>query len=42
MYETIIWATDGSEGADAALDEALRLAELQRRPHRRRSTVTSG
>ena len=28
MYETIIWATDGSDGADAALDEALRLAEL--------------
>jgi nucleotide-binding universal stress UspA family protein len=28
MYKTIIWATDGSDGADAALDEALRLAEL--------------
>jgi nucleotide-binding universal stress UspA family protein len=27
MYETVIWATDGSEGADAALHEALRLAE---------------
>ena len=26
MYETIIWATDGSDGADLALDEALRLA----------------
>lgn len=28
MYQTIIWATDGSGGADVALDEALRLAEL--------------
>jgi nucleotide-binding universal stress UspA family protein len=28
MYKTIIWATDGSDGADAALDEALRLVEL--------------
>jgi nucleotide-binding universal stress UspA family protein len=28
MYETVIWATDGSDGADAALDEALRLANL--------------
>ena len=28
MYRTIIWATDGSEGADLALDEALRLAKL--------------
>jgi len=28
MFRTIIWATDGSEGADLALDEALRLAEL--------------
>jgi nucleotide-binding universal stress UspA family protein len=28
MYETIIWATDGSDGADLALEEALRLAEL--------------
>jgi nucleotide-binding universal stress UspA family protein len=28
MYETVMWATDGSEGADAALEEALRLAEL--------------
>jgi nucleotide-binding universal stress UspA family protein len=27
MYETVIWATDGSEGADLALEEALRLAE---------------
>jgi nucleotide-binding universal stress UspA family protein len=25
-YETIIWASDGSDGADAALDEALRIA----------------
>jgi nucleotide-binding universal stress UspA family protein len=30
MYETVIWATDGSEGADAALAEALGLAELSR------------
>jgi nucleotide-binding universal stress UspA family protein len=28
MYKTIIWATDGSDGADVALDEALRLADL--------------
>jgi nucleotide-binding universal stress UspA family protein len=28
MYETVIWATDGSDGADLALDEALHLAEL--------------
>jgi nucleotide-binding universal stress UspA family protein len=28
MYKTIMWATDGSEGADAALEAALRLAEL--------------
>jgi nucleotide-binding universal stress UspA family protein len=28
MYENLIWATDGSAGADAALREALRLAEL--------------
>ena len=28
MYETIVWATDGSGGADAALAEARRLAEL--------------
>jgi nucleotide-binding universal stress UspA family protein len=28
MYETIIWATDGSDGADLALDEAVRLAGL--------------
>lgn len=28
MYKTIIWATDGSEEADLALDEARRLAEL--------------
>jgi nucleotide-binding universal stress UspA family protein len=27
MYEKVIWATDGSGGADAALHEALRLAE---------------
>jgi nucleotide-binding universal stress UspA family protein len=25
MYGTVIWATDGSEGADAALEEALQL-----------------
>jgi nucleotide-binding universal stress UspA family protein len=25
MYRTIVWATDGSGGADAALEEALRL-----------------
>ena len=28
MFRTIIWATDGSEGADLALDEVLRLAQL--------------
>jgi nucleotide-binding universal stress UspA family protein len=28
VYTTIIWATDGSDGADAALAEALRLADL--------------
>jgi len=28
MYETVIWATDGSEGADIALKEALQLTEL--------------
>jgi nucleotide-binding universal stress UspA family protein len=28
MYETVIWATDGSDGADVALREALQLAEL--------------
>jgi nucleotide-binding universal stress UspA family protein len=28
MYETVIWATDGSESADVALAEARRLAEL--------------
>jgi nucleotide-binding universal stress UspA family protein len=28
MYNTVIWATDGSDTADAALDEALRLANL--------------
>jgi nucleotide-binding universal stress UspA family protein len=28
MYETVIWATDGSEGADVALKEALQLTEL--------------
>jgi nucleotide-binding universal stress UspA family protein len=27
MYETIVWATDGSEGAENALVEARRLAE---------------
>jgi nucleotide-binding universal stress UspA family protein len=28
MYETVIWATDGSDGADLALEEALHLAKL--------------
>ena len=28
MYTTIIWATDGSEGADLALEDAARLARL--------------
>jgi nucleotide-binding universal stress UspA family protein len=28
MYKTVVWATDGSEGADAALAEALRLSAL--------------
>jgi nucleotide-binding universal stress UspA family protein len=28
MYKTVIWATDGSDGADVALGEALQLAEL--------------
>ena len=28
MYETLIWATDGSECADVALTEALRLSEV--------------
>lgn len=28
MYETIVWATDGSEGADLALEEALGLTRL--------------
>ena len=28
MYKTVIWTTDGSDGADAALKEALRLASL--------------
>jgi nucleotide-binding universal stress UspA family protein len=28
MYETIMWATDGSEGGDLALEEAMRLAGL--------------
>jgi nucleotide-binding universal stress UspA family protein len=28
MYQTIIWATDGSDRANLALEEALRLAEL--------------
>lgn len=27
MYKTVIWASDGSDGADAALREALRFAE---------------
>ncbi len=27
MYKTVIWATDGSEGADAALAEARRLVD---------------
>ena len=30
MYRTIIWATDGSEGASGALREALTLASLTR------------
>ena len=30
MYRSIIWATDGSDGADAALCEALTLASLTR------------
>ena len=30
MYTTVIWATDGSAGADIALDEALRLAAAGR------------
>ena len=30
MYKTIIWATDGSDGAAAALREALTLASLTR------------
>jgi len=28
MYKRIIWATDGTPGADAALEQALRLREL--------------
>jgi nucleotide-binding universal stress UspA family protein len=28
MYKTVIWATDGSEGSDLALDEALRIVEF--------------
>ena len=28
MYKTVIWATDGSDGASAALEEALRLADM--------------
>lgn len=28
MYDTVLWATDGSDGADAALEEALRLVGL--------------
>lgn len=27
MYRTVIWATDGSEGADVALDEARRVVD---------------
>ena len=27
MYTTLLWATDGSEGAELALDEALRLLD---------------
>ena len=27
MYTTLLWATDGSEGAELALEEALRLLE---------------
>ena len=27
MYGTVLWATDGSEGADGALDEARRVLE---------------
>ncbi len=27
MYKTVLWATDGSEGADSALDEARRVLE---------------
>ncbi len=27
MYSTVIWATDGSEGADAAFDEVRRLVD---------------
>ena len=30
MYKTIIWAADGSEGANSALREALTLARLTR------------
>jgi nucleotide-binding universal stress UspA family protein len=30
MYKTIIWATDGSDGAGSALREALTLASLTR------------
>lgn len=30
MYETILWATDGSDGADAALVEARRIARWTR------------
>ena len=28
MFKTVIWATDGSEEADAALQQALQLATL--------------
>jgi nucleotide-binding universal stress UspA family protein len=28
MYKTIIWATDGSEGANRALQEALQLSKI--------------
>ena len=28
MYSTVVWATDGSDGAECALTEAVRLVEL--------------
>lgn len=30
MYETVIWATDGSAGTDVALQEALRRTKIRR------------